>query len=239
VTTRGYAPKVATPCSSHATIVRLLDEELGGRPAARVLDVGCASGLLRRTAAHFGLRVADAAEWVGVDHDQEALRRAAAAGLRTHAIDVSRDGPDGLAGPWSAVVFADVLEHLPRPDLVLARWLPAVCGPDTLVLVSLPNVANLLVRLMLAAGRFDYHDQGILDRSHLRFYTRRSARALLEDAGLVIGRIRPTPVPLSALAPAARVLAAAERVLALPTRAAPTLLGYQFVFEARYAHAAA
>ena len=110
-------------------------------------------------------------------------------GLSGHA----RDGYDDWhqadafsAGPWSqpfdAVVCADVLEHLARPEDLLARihgWL----RPGGTLLVSLPNVANVTVRAGLLLGRFPYAERGILDRTHLRFYTRRSARDLLTGAG--------------------------------------------------------
>jgi hypothetical protein len=157
--------------------------------------------------------------------------------METYRVDLNAPAPPPTTGAFDAVVFADVLEHVVEPDAVLGRWLPHVCTAETVVLVSLPNVANLAVRLQLLAGRFRYTERGILDRTHLRFFTRRSARALLAASGLRIVRTRTTPVPLSLLA-AGRIpgglLAVLQHAVAGATMVWPTLLGFQFVFEARY-----
>ena len=135
--------------------------------------------------------------------------------------------------PFDAVVCADVLEHLPRPEELLARirtWL----RPGGTLLVSLPNVANVTVRAALLAGRFAYTERGILDRTHLRFYTRRSARALIEEAGFRVRSIDATAMPYELAVPAwgrppwrAPVRAFAQG----SARVWPTLFGYQFVIE--------
>src|SRR5207253_11516920 len=96
--------------------------------------------------------------------------------------------------PLEVVVCADVLEHLASPEWLLERirgWL----RPGGTLLVSLPNVANVSVRLAVLAGRFPYAERGILDRTHLRFYTRRSARELIERSGLRVRAVRATAMP--------------------------------------------
>src|SRR5206468_13015382 len=84
--------------------------------------------------------------------------------------------------PFDAVVCADVLEHLPRPEQLLVRIRGWMRDGGTLF-VSVPTVANVTVRAGLLAGRFPYAERGILDRTHLRFYTRRTASQLLTAAG--------------------------------------------------------
>jgi 2-polyprenyl-3-methyl-5-hydroxy-6-metoxy-1,4-benzoquinol methylase len=86
-------------------------------------------------------------------------------------------------GPYDAIVFADVLEHLVDPWQVLAgaRNMLAVNGR---VLLSVPNVAHWSVRLSLLFGRFEYSDGYLMDRTHLRWFTHRSARAMAHQAGL-------------------------------------------------------
>jgi hypothetical protein len=132
-------------------------------------------------------------------------------------------------------VAGDILEHLPRPERLLALLEPLFAAGGILI-ASIPNVANVTVRASLAAGRFSYTDRGLLDRTHLRFYTRRSARTLLEESGftIVFEAVTPMPVELAVPALARPPLAApvrgAARALA---RAWPALFGYQFVFEAR------
>ncbi len=141
---------------------------------------------------------------------------------------------EGWSRSFDVVVCADVLEHLADPAAVLARvrrWI----SPRGVLFVSLPNVANVAVRLALAAGRFEYADAGILDRTHLRFFTRRSARRLVEEAGFRIRRLRPTPIPAELAVPLFRVApfrGAARALFSAAAALRPTLFGYQFVIEA-------
>jgi hypothetical protein len=91
------------------------------------------------------------------------------------------------------------------------------------------------VRASLLLGRFPYADRGILDRTHLRFYTRASARRLLEESGFGVLWETATAMPVELALPALGrpPLAGAVRAGArLLSAAWPTLFGYQFVFEA-------
>jgi 2-polyprenyl-3-methyl-5-hydroxy-6-metoxy-1,4-benzoquinol methylase len=140
----------------------------------------------------------------------------------------------GFDAPFDAIVYGDVLEHLVDPlrtVVGLNRWL----APGGRVVVSVPNVAHLLIRLSLLVGRFDYFDRGILDRTHLRFFTDRSLRRLLGAAGLVVVRRTATAVPIFQVVPAAwhgRLLDVVHAVSAAFSRTFPRLLGYQFVVVA-------
>jgi hypothetical protein len=80
-----------------------------------------------------------------------------------------------------------VLEHLIEPAAVLAHF-RSYLRPGGRVLVSVPNVAHARVRLDLARGRFDYRDYGVLDRTHLHFYTFSSAQELMRTAGYDVVR---------------------------------------------------
>ena len=102
-------------------------------------------------------------------------------------------------------------------------------------MISVPNVANLSVRLSLLFGHFDYTDRGILDRTHLHFFTRASFYQLLDEAGLKIQRSAVTPVPLNFVHPFFEQKPLGRwihHVLAVVTPWFPTLLGYQFVVQA-------
>jgi len=133
------------------------------------------------------------------------------------------------------VVCADVLEHLSDPASLLAsarRWI----APQGLLLVSIPNVANLAIRLSLAAGRFEYTDTGILDRTHLRFFTRESANRLIDAAGFRVTKIRATAVPAELAVPVlsrAPLRGPSRGFFTAAARVWPTLFGYQFLFDAR------
>jgi 2-polyprenyl-3-methyl-5-hydroxy-6-metoxy-1,4-benzoquinol methylase len=78
-----------------------------------------------------------------------------------------------------------VLEHLADPWSVLRRFGERL-APGGTVVASIPNIAHHTVLRDLLRGRFDYQDAGILDRTHLRFFTRRSVLRLFEDANLEV-----------------------------------------------------
>jgi 2-polyprenyl-3-methyl-5-hydroxy-6-metoxy-1,4-benzoquinol methylase len=90
----------------------------------------------------------------------------------------------------------DVLEHLRDPVSLLKRLRPFL-KPDGTIIISIPNVANLSIRFGLLFGRWNYAEYGILDRTHLRFFTRKTAIAMVTGAGFEIKIIDVTPgVPL-------------------------------------------
>jgi methionine biosynthesis protein MetW len=183
---------------------------------ARVLDVGCATGYLAAELARRGGRV------TGVEADPVAASRARAHCERVVVGDVEdaacRDELTALA-PFDAVLLGDVLEHLRDPWSTL-RALTALGGR---VVLSVPNMAHWTGRRALLRGRFPYAEHGLFDRTHLRFFTLASARALAESAGLriVAERFAPAPLPLQARVPALRAL---ERVA---VRARPELFALQ------------
>ena len=160
-----------------------------GRPRT-VLDVGCGVGLNGACARRLGAAV------TGIE-----INAAAAAQARqrldevleldiTDDVDVRRQ----LSGRrFDLILFADVLEHLPDPGAVLARF-AALLTDGGRVIVSVPNVAAWPVRLGLLRGRFTYQRSGILDDSHLRFFTRESAIALCRDAGLQVLQVEHNPM---------------------------------------------
>jgi SAM-dependent methyltransferase len=165
-----------------------------GRPRT-VLDVGCGIGLNGRVAKTRGAHV------VGIEISAEA--RAEAARRLDEVLDVDIEDEAALGAAlgsrrFELVLCGDVLEHTRDPAAVLRR-LAALLEPDGRVVVSLPNVAAWTVRAKLLAGRFEYQDSGILDRTHLRFFTERSARALVADAGLEVLSVAHNPMGVRAL----------------------------------------
>jgi len=212
------------PGSSHDLLRRRIREMPAG---LRLLDLGAAGG-------HLGRAVRDRCAYLaGVEPDPDPLP-----GCR-EGYDDWRSSDALSAGHWDApfdvVVCADVLEHLSSPERLLDRirgWL----RPGGTLLVSLPNVANVSVRLGLLLGRFPYAERGILDRTHLRFYTRRSARELIEQSGFQVRAIRPTAMPYElAMESLGRPpIGAPVRAAAVASaRLWPTLFAYQFVIEAQ------
>jgi 2-polyprenyl-3-methyl-5-hydroxy-6-metoxy-1,4-benzoquinol methylase len=151
----------------------------------RVLDVGCGAGALGAALKRQGL-----IEVVGVERDPGAAEVARAVLDRVYQNDIEvLDLPNG-AGTFDCIVLADVLEHLRDPWGVLRRLAPLL-GAHGRLIVSLPNVRHWSVLRGLLSGEWTYLPAGILDRGHLRFFTLKGGRALLEEAGLAILEVHP------------------------------------------------
>lgn len=167
--------------TSHALLIELVGRD------KRVLDVGCASGYLGETLRQRGCTVA------GVEYDAEAAEAAKAVLDEVVVGDVGELDLVGHfgAGRFDAVVFGDVLEHVVDPVGVLRRLRPLL-APGGAAVISIPNVAHGAVRLSLMSGRFDYRPLGLLDDTHLRFFTRDSLHDLLAEAGFVAVDVRRT-----------------------------------------------
>lgn len=159
------------------------------QPHARVLDIGCNTGELgEQLRKRLGCYV------VGVEVQQDAAEFAKNRLDEVVCGDVQRL-PDlyPFYDQFDYVIAADVLEHLSNPRFV-TRLLMKYLTVGGKMIVSLPNVANYAVRLQLLRGRFDYNTCAqILSDGHLRFFTLQSAKALLQDAGLVVETVDVTP----------------------------------------------
>jgi SAM-dependent methyltransferase len=192
-----------------------------------VVDVGCGSGPLGLLLRGVPIRL------FGFDRDESGLAHARAAGYETALGDLSDGALPAAPAPAQALVCADVLEHVPDPAALLPRLLQAYLPTGGIVIASLPNVAHWSVRLSLLLGRWQYADKGILDRTHMRFFTASTAAAFLRDAGVRGMRRRATSVPLpvvSDLFSPGRPLYPVHALSARLTNAWPGLLAYQFVF---------
>jgi 2-polyprenyl-3-methyl-5-hydroxy-6-metoxy-1,4-benzoquinol methylase len=210
--------------SSHSVILDWLGEGRG----RTLLDVGAADGLLSRRFTERSWRV------TGLECDPVVAQAGARWCEDMVIANLDRDVPR-LETLYDAIVYGDVLEHLADPLRVLTD-LSRFLAPDGAVVVSVPNVAHFVIRLSLLVGRFDYIDRGILDHTHLRFFTERSLRALVADAGLRIDRFTATPAPLYQVLPTRfhrPWLAATHRLNAWLAHSLPRLLGYQFIVLAR------
>jgi 2-polyprenyl-3-methyl-5-hydroxy-6-metoxy-1,4-benzoquinol methylase len=171
------------PKSSHQQIARLLKEI---RPAT-ILDVGAAQGILGQLLTDSGMTI-DAIE------PNPTWADAAKPFYRT-VMNSTVESANLSDNTYDCIVCADVLEHLPDPLSTLKR-LRQAAKPDATFIISLPNVAHLAVRTMLLFGRFPKMERGILDKTHLQFFTKDTAQNLLTEAGLRTKRILTTVVPL-------------------------------------------
>lgn len=197
------------------------------RRGAKVLDVGCASGYLGGPLTESGCTV------VGFERDPRAAAiargRCACVVIGDFASEADRAV---LPRDFDFVLMGDVLEHLADPWAAL-RAVHDLLAPGGRALVSLPNVAAWPVRLALLRGRFEYVEFGILDRTHLRFFTRESAHALARDAGFMVEHehlvhLEREPGLLRRALP--RLTHVVDRGL---VRASPGLFAQQFVLRLR------
>jgi len=212
------------PHSSHSVILSRLGEGRG----RKALDVGAADGFLAERLTAQGWSV------TALERDPELAARARGRCKEVVVADLE-SAPPLLHGPFEAIVYGDVLEHLSDPGAAL-RALDQTLAPEGTVIVSVPNVAHLWVRLSLLAGRFDYADRGILDRTHLRFFTRRTLLDLLRSAGLSVVELAVTPVPLPLVVSPrwhGRWLSRVHALSAGAARGWPGGLAYQFVAVCR------
>jgi 2-polyprenyl-3-methyl-5-hydroxy-6-metoxy-1,4-benzoquinol methylase len=167
--------------TSHSVMVDLV----GGHK--RVLDVGCATGYLGETLIARGCTV------TGIEIDPEAAEIARGRLARVIVGDLTSLDLEEAFGAerFDVAVLGDVVEHVVEPAELLAR-VASLLVPGGSVVLSVPNVAHGSVRLALLQGRWRYRDLGLLDRTHLRFFTRESVEALVREAGLVAVEVRAT-----------------------------------------------
>lgn len=189
-------------------------------PKSRVLDIGCATG--RRGA---WLREHLQCQVVGVEFNPEMAEIARTRCDDVHVADLE-DLPE-LPEPdasFDVLIFGDVLEHLRNPDQVL-RYLQRYLSRDGCVLISLPNFLFLFVRIKVVLGLFRYTEYGILDKTHLRFFTKATAGELARDCDLTVRTwdyMPPEYGPWRIFPPAVR------RLLA---HGWPSLFAFQFVLD--------
>jgi methionine biosynthesis protein MetW len=154
--------------------------------AKRVLDLGCATGGLASL-----LKQRGDVEVVGVERDEGYATAAERHCDRVVRADLDAPVPDDL-GRFDCLVAADVLEHLVDPWSVLRAW-AGLLEPGGTAVVSLPNVAHWSTHAALLKGSWPRNPEGIHDATHLRWFTLRDARELVEQAGLTITAVERRP----------------------------------------------
>jgi 2-polyprenyl-3-methyl-5-hydroxy-6-metoxy-1,4-benzoquinol methylase len=207
--------------TSHTVILELLR----GRSPGRILDVGCSGGVLSEQMRALGHHV------VGMDSIEipEVRGRVDAFVLGDLEDGIPADVGDG----FDVVVAADVIEHVRRPDILLQQ-MAQVLAPNGELLVSTPNFGHWYPRIRVATGTFGYDRRGILDETHLRFFTAKTLRTLFSSHGLDITELRHTGLPFDVLSRGdTRSARFARRIDNALVRARPTMFAYQFVVRAK------
>ncbi|HWP23582.1 MAG TPA: class I SAM-dependent methyltransferase [Candidatus Binatia bacterium] len=204
---------VSNPKTVLGKIYRLIPD------GARVLDIGCHTGGFGRMLKHKGCVV------TGMEINAKAAERARRVIDDVVMGDIEEDASwNPLSSGFDVILFLDVLEHCREPENVLraARERLASAG---FILCSIPNVAHWTIRKSLFFGRFEYEPRGILDETHLRFFTIDSARRLLAGGGY---QVELTDFVLKS--PKFLKQKVIPNVMA---RSWPGLFAYQMIFKAR------
>lgn len=207
--------------SSHSVILDMLRDQ----SASRVLDLGCSGGLLAEKVRKLGHHVVgvDVIEIPGVRDRVDEF----------HLLDLAAGADQDLGHDYDAVILGDVIEHLPDPLTTLRRAVELL-RPGGEVIISVPNFGHWYPRLRAATGLFGYDRRGILDDTHLRFFTRRSLLRLVRRAGLDVLEERHTGLPLGLVQEQGdNKVSLTRRVDAALVSARPPLFAYQFVLRLR------
>ena len=196
---------------------------------ARVLDVGCGTGSVTVISNRGRDNIVTA-----IEPDSRRAEVARSRGLTVH---VGYLDDAFLAGKdlFDVAIASDVLEHTANP-LELLQLMKRAINPGGVVLISVPNVAHWSVRFNLLMGRFDHESMGIMDATHLRWFTARTVMSLFEQCGLEIVEMRQTAgtdLPVYGRGVFRHIRRGKARAIRGLTRVCPLLFGVQHVVKAR------
>ena len=211
-------------CSSHSIIHEWLSDFPSG---TKVLDVGTATGVMGKKCQDYGFYLK------GIEPIKDYADQAKLYYDEFLCLSLE-DAPDEFIEKHDVVICADILEHTTEPYKLLNR-LVKLQNPHAHFLISIPNIAYIWVRLNLLIGKFNYADYGILDRTHLRFFTKHTFLELLRLSHLRPVEIRYTPLPLSRVAPFLQTNIIGRIIDRISIKLAnlwPGLFAYQFVARA-------
>jgi glycosyltransferase involved in cell wall biosynthesis len=189
---------------------------------ARVLDIGAGPGGLARQLTRKGCSVAIVDQFPPPS---------AIPGVEILVAEL--DGPFTIdVEAFDYLLLLDVIEHLKSPERFLEQLRRQFGNQPKRVIVSVPNVAFIVQRVMLLFGQFNYGRQGILDRTHTRLFTFRTIRHLLRDHGFRIASMRGVPVPFEKAFGPGRIARLASWLNCILIRLSKTLFAYQVFVEA-------
>jgi 2-polyprenyl-3-methyl-5-hydroxy-6-metoxy-1,4-benzoquinol methylase len=200
-----YSLNLAHNYTAHSIIINLVGN------SKSILEVGCASGYLSNIFTNAGCKV------TAIEIDKTRAEKAKPFCQRVVIGSIEDEQTLRAAkGQYDVILFADILEHLRYPEKVLIH-LKSYLKENGYIIVSLPNVSNWKIRMNLIRGKLSYTEEGILDRTHLRFFTLETARKMLEECGFHIEKFLP----------------GATRMPRFLVQLWPTLFAVHLIFKAR------
>jgi SAM-dependent methyltransferase len=204
-----------------------------------VLEIGCGFGAVSMELMHRGCKV------YGVEINPQ--RALVAAQYCEKVVCGNIEEINTLAFDeqyFDSILLGDILEHLVHPELILNR-LGKYLRPSGRIVVSVPNIAHWSVRLDLLGGKFDYQSEGLLDRTHLHFFTFRNINRMIQECGYRVlswnvsqgittidfGKGKLRPWFLRPLSHRLQGKEGYEGVLHYLTQKVPSILAFQFIFD--------
>lgn len=171
-TTEIYALADLSQHSPYFKILRLINE------GWTILDIGCGNGILGK----YLKKKQHKCNIIGIDISRDAAKIAKKYYDEVIISDIENMLVLNYNIKFDAIILADVLEHLRRPDIVL-KDLKGYVKQGGYIIASIPNIGRFEIRIKLLFGKFDYQDIGILDKTHLRFFTQKTIYTLFNKEG--------------------------------------------------------
>jgi len=204
--------------------------------AKKILEIGCSTGFLSKHLIARGSQV------VGVENNPESAALAAQVCERVIVGDIEDEAIQvQITEQFDGILLGDVLEHLLSPENLLEKIREKWLAPGGRVVISIPNSGHWIFRREVLWGRFPYRERGLFDRTHLRFYTRRSLWKMIASAGYEIERWAVTAnfnrdeditfTLFQALYRLPGLRGALNRLEGILARMFPSLFAYQFVLS--------
>lgn len=193
------------------------------REKSKVLDVGCATGYFAKK-----LKEKDCKVW-GIEQNPEAAKIARKYCEKVVVADIESSRKLPLSEKFfDYILFLDLLEHLRDPAKVLS-FFTSYLAEGGYIIISAPNVAHISIRTRLLMGKFNYEKLGIMDETHLRFFTKSTLIKMIENSGLEVQEIDYSS-DLGQLPALSRITKHIPKILQYKiTRLFDTLLAVQFI----------
>jgi 2-polyprenyl-3-methyl-5-hydroxy-6-metoxy-1,4-benzoquinol methylase len=192
-------------------------------PGARVLDIGGGPAGIAAELARQGCQVAVVDQYAAPTPSN---------GVKVHVQDLDDELRFEVA-PYDVLLLLDVIEHLRDPERFVDRLRSKFDYTERTIILTTPNIAFIVQRIMLLFGQFNYGKQGILDRTHTRLYTFRGIRQLLRDGGFRVDEIKGIPAPFPKALGDGVLGRAATRINLALISVSKTLFSYQIYVKAR------
>jgi 2-polyprenyl-3-methyl-5-hydroxy-6-metoxy-1,4-benzoquinol methylase len=190
-------------------------------PRSRVLDLGCGGGEISAA-----LKKLKDCYVVGVDAHQPN----GSEGLDAYFQHDLNNGLPGLPLNFDYILLLDVIEHLGAPEKFVSELSHAIrLFPRIKIVVSVPNIAFIVMRVMLMFGQFNYGKRGILDMTHMRLFTFSSLRALLEQRGFQVTEVVGVPAPFPLASGNNKVASLLIEINRILIRVSKRLFSYQIL----------